>query len=176
MILLSILLIVLFAAGLWLALSHLGAAADAPWLTAHIVTAVGAYASFAAAVVCAWLFGQQERNLRRNTPAFPHKPLLTLERWMFNCVLLGFILLSLSLTVGIFAGGLEFVSKLKHKTIFAASAWLTFAVLLIGHSRLGWRGRQAVRMLYWGAAFLLLSYVGTHFVWAILLKRTAIGA
>jgi ABC-type uncharacterized transport system permease subunit len=171
MILLSILLIALFAAGLWLALSHLGMAADAPWLAAHIVSAVGAYALFAAAVVCAWLFGLQERNLRRNISAFPNKPLLTLERWMFVCVFAGFILLTLSLAVGAMAGGAAFVARPQHKTIFAIISWLTFAALLVGHWRLGWRGKQAVRMLYWGAAFLLLSYVGTHFVWAVILKR-----
>ena len=171
MILLSILLIVLFAAGLWLALSHLGAAADAPWLTAHIASAIAAYVMFAAAVVCAWMFTQTERRLRGQLGDAPWIPLLTLERWMFVYMSIGFVLLTLSLVVGAIAGGVGFVIRPQHKTIFAIISWLTFAALLLGRWRMGWRGKQAVRMLHWGAAFLLLSYVGTHFVWTVLLKR-----
>ena len=47
----------------------------------------------------------------------------------------------------------------------------TFAVLLIGRSRFGWRGHSAVRMLYAGAALLLLAYAGSRFVMEVLLPR-----
>ena len=50
-------------------------------------------------------------------------------------------------------------------------AWLTFALLLIGRARLGWRGKRAVRILYIGAGLLLLAYVGSRFVLEILLER-----
>jgi ABC-type uncharacterized transport system permease subunit len=46
-----------------------------------------------------------------------------------------------------------------------------FAALLLGHWRLGWRGRRAVRMLNAGA-LLLLGYVGSRFVMEVLLGRT----
>jgi ABC-type uncharacterized transport system permease subunit len=174
MILLSILLIALFAAGLGLALAHLGMAADSPWLLAHIASAIAAYALFGAAVVCAWLFTQNERRLRSHAGATPRIPLLQLERWMFVCVFVGFVLLTLSLTVGAMAGGAGFLLKLQHKTTFAIFAWLTFAVLLLGHWRLGWRGAKAVRTVYFGSVFLLLAYVGTHFVLQIVLKRGAL--
>jgi ABC-type uncharacterized transport system permease subunit len=171
MILLSILLIALFAAGLWLALAHLGMAADSPWLLAHIASAIAAYALFGGSVVCAWLFTQSERRLRSHVDAAPRIPLLQLERWMFVCVSIGFVLLTLSLAVGAMAGGTEFLLKLQHKTIFAMIAWLTFAALLLGHWQLGWRGKKAVRMVHFGSVFLLLAYVGTHFVLQFVLKR-----
>lgn len=174
MILLSILLIALFAAGLGLALAHLGMAADSPWLLAHIASAIAAYALFGAAVVCAWLFTQSERNLKTNRAMPPRIPLLTLERWMFVCVYVGFVLLSLSLIFGGVAGGADFLFKLQHKTIFAALAWLCFAVLLAGRMCLGWRGAKAVRMVHFGSMFLLLAYVGTHFVLQIVLERGAV--
>ena len=174
MILLSILLIALFAAGLGLALAHLGMAADLPWLLAHIASAIAAYALFGAAVVCAWLFTQSERNLKTNRAMPPRIPLLTLERWMFVCVYVGFVLLSLSLVFGGVAGGADFLFKLQHKTIFAALAWLCFAVLLAGRMGLGWRGAKAVRMVHFGSIFLLLAYVGTHFVLQIVLNRGAV--
>jgi ABC-type uncharacterized transport system permease subunit len=36
---------------------------------------------------------------------------------------------------------------------------------------MGWRGKKALRVLYTGAAFLLLSYVGSRFVLEVLLGR-----
>jgi ABC-type uncharacterized transport system permease subunit len=171
MILLSILLIAFFAAGLWLALSHLGMAADSPWLLAHISSAIAAYAMFAAAVVCAWMFTQTERRLRGQLGDAPRIPLLTLEHWMFLFVYAGFTLLTLSLVLGGVAGGSGFLFKLQHKTIFAALAWLCFALLVVGRVHLGWRGAKAVRMVHFGSAFLLLAYVGTHFVLQVVLNR-----
>ncbi|MDI9332949.1 MAG: cytochrome c biogenesis protein CcsA [Cytophagales bacterium] len=173
MILLSILLIALFVAGLWLALTHLGMAADSPLLLAHITSAIAAYAAFAAAVVCAWMFMRHERSLKKNLAALPSIPLLTLERWMFGFVYSGFILLSVSLVVGGWAGGAGFVLKPHHKTIFALLAWLCFVVLIAGRVLLGWRGAKAVRMVHFGSAFLLLAYVGTHFVLRVILQRGA---
>ena len=60
----------------------------------------------------------------------------------------------------------------NHKSVFSLLSWLTFAVLLIGRARFGWRGRSAVRMLYAGALLLLLAYAGSRFVMEVLLERT----
>ncbi len=46
-----------------------------------------------------------------------------------------------------------------------------FDALLLGRWRFGWRGRTARRMLYVGAALLLLAYVGSRFVLEVLLER-----
>jgi ABC-type uncharacterized transport system permease subunit len=50
-------------------------------------------------------------------------------------------------------------------------AWLTFATLLIGRARLGWRGLKAVQVLYVGSGLLLLGYVGSRFVLEVVLNR-----
>ena len=46
-------------------------------------------------------------------------------------------------------------------------------MLLFGRKRFGWRGQSAVRVLYIGAIFLLLAYVGSRFVAEVLLERVA---
>jgi ABC-type uncharacterized transport system permease subunit len=51
-------------------------------------------------------------------------------------------------------------------------SWLTFAVLMVGRFRFGWRGKQAVRVLYAGTGLLLLAYVGSRFVMEVMLGRT----
>ena len=57
--------------------------------------------------------------------------------------------------------------------MFSLLSWITFAVLLFGRKRFGWRGQSAVRVLYIGAALLLLAYVGSRFVIEVLLGRMA---
>jgi ABC-type uncharacterized transport system permease subunit len=61
--------------------------------------------------------------------------------------------------------------KWDHKTVFSLLSWLAFAALLLGRARFGWRGRKAVRVLYLGAALLLLGYVGSRFVLEVVLGR-----
>ena len=58
-----------------------------------------------------------------------------------------------------------------HKAVFSVLSWLTFAALLVGRARFGWRGRRAVRVLYTGAALLLLAYAGSRFVMEVVLRR-----
>ena len=63
--------------------------------------------------------------------------------------------------------------KWDHKTVFSVLSWFAFALLLLGRSRFGWRGRKAVRFLYIGALLLLLSYVGSRFVLEVVLGRAS---
>jgi ABC-type uncharacterized transport system permease subunit len=96
---------------------------------------------------------------------------------MFRFVWLGFVLLTLTLIAGLVFGehlygaaGGHF--KWDHKTVFSFLSWTTFAVLLIGRFRFGWRGRRAVRVLYTGAGLLLLAYTGSRFVLEVILERS----
>ena len=104
-------------------------------------------------------------------------PLLTLERLTYRFVAAGFVLLSATLVVGYWFGDLVYGNdhawRWDHKTVFSMLAWLTFATLLLGRARFGWRGRRAVGVLYTGAVFLFLAYVGSRFVIEVILGRSA---
>ena len=63
------------------------------------------------------------------------------------------------------------VWRMNHKSVFSVLSWLTFAALLLGRLRYGWRGRRAVRVLYAGAGLLFLAYVGSRFVMEVVLGR-----
>ena len=98
-----------------------------------------------------------------------------LERLTFRFVSAGFVLLTATLAAG-WLFGEQLYGKAwvwNHKSVFSLLSWLTFAVLLIGRARFGWRGRSAVRMLYAGALLLLLAYAGSRFVMEVLLERAA---
>ena len=146
-----------------------------PWLPLHWALGIASYGLFAAAVLHGWLMNHSERSIRSATQADTGMPLLTLERLTFRFVQAGFVLLTATLLVGwLFAEtlyGPGLVGAWNHKTIFSVLAWLTFASLLAGRARLGWRGRQAVRLLYLGSGLLLLGYVGSRFVLEVILKR-----
>jgi len=57
------------------------------------------------------------------------------------------------------------------KSVLSVLGWATFAALIIGRVWRGWRGRQATRWLYAGSLLLLLAYVGTRFVYEVVLQR-----
>ncbi len=146
-----------------------------PWLPLHWALGIASYGLFAAAVVHGWLMTRSERAIRRGVQNEGGVPLLTLERLTFRFVEAGFVLLSATLLVGwlfaeqLYGPGLAW--KWNHKTIFSVLAWLTFAGLLTGRARLGWRGLKAVRVLYLGSGLLLLGYAGSRFVLEVVLQR-----
>ena len=148
-------------------------------LPLHWALGIAAYGMFAAAVAHGWLMSRAEHQMRAASQAGEGGvPLLTLERLMFRFVSAGFVLLTLTLIAGAFFGEHIYGSndlgwRWDHKRTFTVLSWLTFAALLIGRWRLGWRGRRAVRVLYIGAALLLLGYVGSRFVLEVLLGRAA---
>ncbi len=153
--------------------------ADAsPWLPLHWALGIASYGMFAAAVVHAGLMNHAERQIRLAHEGGGGLPLLTLERLTFRFVNIGFILLTATLLAGFFFGETLYGSKgtawkWDHKTVFSLLAWFTFALLLVGRARLGWRGKRAARMLYMGSGLLLLAYVGSRFVLEVLLERTS---
>jgi len=121
-----------------------------PGLALHVLLSLLAYALLTLAAAQAVVLSAQERLLHSRRPgglirALP--PLETMERLLFGLILVGF----------------------AHKTVLAVVAWLVYLVLLVGHWRLGWRGRTAVRWTLAGFFFLFLSYFGSKYVLEILL-------
>jgi ABC-type uncharacterized transport system permease subunit len=148
-----------------------------PWLPLHWALGVASYGLIAAAVVHAWLMMRAEKSMRQGADAHVGLPLLTLERLTFRFVSAGFVLLTATLAAGWLFGdslyGAQAAWRWDHKTVFSLLAWCTFAVLLVGRSRFGWRGRKAVRVLYIGTLLLLLGYAGSRFVLEVVLGRVA---
>ena len=150
---------------------HVSASA---WLPLHLALGIASYGLLAAAVVHAGLMTRAERRIRLAIDTHSGMPLLALERLTFRFVTAGFVLLTATLAAGMLFSEVLYgrAWRWDHKAVFSMLAWLTFATLLLGRSRFGWRGRTAVRMLYVGALLLLLAYVGSRFVMEVLLGRS----
>jgi ABC-type uncharacterized transport system permease subunit len=166
---LAVMLALLFPGGVL----HTSASA---WLPLHWALGIASYGLFAVAVVHAWLMTRAEERIRVAAEARTGLPLLTMERLTFRFVSVGFALLSATLLAGFFFGnqlyGVNHPVKWDHKAAFSVLSWLTFAVLMVGRVRFGWRGKRAIRVLYTGSGLLLLAYVGSRFVMEIVLGRT----
>ena len=99
--------------------------------------------------------------------------MLTLERWLFGLIGVGFLLLTAALGSGMIFSEELFgkPASFNHKTVFSVLAWVLFGVLLAGRWRFGWRGRKALRWVVTGSVLLLLGYAGSKFVLEVLLGR-----
>jgi ABC-type uncharacterized transport system permease subunit len=142
----------------------------------HFALGVGSYGLFAVAVLHAVMLDTAERRLRAGGPARGGGggalglPLLQLERLTFRFVEAGFVVLTATLVMGAVTAGHW---RWDHKGVFSLLGWIVFAALLAGRHLRGWRGRRATRWLYVGAFLLLLAYVGSRFVFEVLLGHGA---
>ena len=163
-------------------------AATSVWAPVHWLLGVASYALFGAAVLHAWMLDATERQLRQRTvggsgafglapigTASGHgpmgMPLLRLERLTFRFVEVGFAVLTLALLLGVATTPRW---HWDHKTVFSLLGWAVIAALLLGRQWRGWRGKRATRWLYAGAVLLLLAYVGSRFVFEVLMGRPAV--
>lgn len=143
------------------------------WQPLHWALGIASYSVFGVAVIHAGLAIRTEQQLRKALTPGKGLPLLTLERLTFHLSTLGFVLLSLTLVMalGLYYVHPEFQLRLNHKTLFGLLSWVVFAIVLAGRFFLGWRGPKALKLILLGALFLFLSYVGSHFVQEVILKR-----
>ena len=143
-------------------------------LQAHILFSLFAFSVLTISAIQSILLFNQDRHLRNAelegiTRALP--PLHETEKFMFQTITIGFVLLSIALLTGFLFLENMFEQHIAHKTILSILAWLLFAVLLWGRWKFGWRGQTAIRWTLGGFAFLILAYLGSKFVQEILLNR-----
>ena len=163
--------------------------AAAPLFKVHFLIANIAYGLFAIAALHAILMLMVERRLqslrsggRDGSTGWIASwletlpPLLTLEKLLFRLIGAGFVLLTLTLASGIlFSEQVDARAlRLDHKTVFAILSWLMFGGLLVARKTSGWRGRGAARWVLVSFAALLLAYVGSRFVFEVLLHRSVV--
>jgi len=160
-----------------------GALSQRPAFVPHLLAGTLAYGVLLLAALHALLMLWVQRDLQRpvqdGAPGpvagliarLP--PLMVLERVLFRFIALGFVLLLLTTLSGMVFSEEVFGRpfRLEHKTFFSLASLAFFGVLLAGRAVRGWRGRIATRFTLGGFAVLLLAYVGTRFVFEVVLRR-----
>jgi ABC-type uncharacterized transport system permease subunit len=100
-------------------------------------------------------------------------PLMTMERVLFSIIGIGFCLLTVAVFSGVFFSQALFGRALifDHKTVFALLSWSMFGGLLYAHWKVGLRGTEALRWVLGSFGVLLLAYVGSRFVFEVVLNK-----
>ena len=133
------------------------------WLLIHVITCFLGYAAFALAFGAATLYLGQGRSRK---PSAKLPSLADLDRFIYQSVVLGFILL----TLGILTGAVWAESAWGRywswdpKETWSLITWLIYAALL--HARLvkGWQGRRIAWLAVLGFAAVLFTYFGVSFL------------
>ncbi len=143
-------------------------------LASHVVLSYLAYSLLTIATLQAMLLSYQNRHLKSRSGLQYLRylpPLQTMEALLFEFVLVGEILLTLSILSGFVFLDNIFAQHLVHKTVFSIAAWFVYGFLLWGKYKLGWRGNTAIRWTLAGFLFLMLAYFGSKLVLEIILHR-----
>lgn len=147
-----------------------------PLLEIHIVISLAAYCVLLMACIQAIILKLQIRELKHTSR---HRfwvsrlpPLQSMESLLFDMLLLGFVLLSVALVLGVISTYDILMQNIAHKTIFSALSWLIFGWLIVGHYRYGWQGMRAANMTIYGFILLAIGFIGTKVVLELILQRT----
>jgi len=141
----------------------------------HIFTASIAFTLLSLSVLQAILFGYQEVSLRKhtkNTFLTWLPPIQTTEIVLFKSIIVGFVFLSASITLGsLYNFELNrTLLSFNHHTVLAILSWIGFAILLYGRIILGWRGLQAINWTIIAFLFLSIGYFGTKMINEVLIN------
>ena len=143
-----------------------------PGVGSHILFALLAYAIMAIASLFALQLAYVDYRLKKHKSpvvSINLPPLMTLEKHLFQFILIGFVLLSCTLLTGFVFLEDMFAQDKAHKSVLSIIAWLIYATLLWGHYRKGWRGRLVIYITIVGSSFLTLAYFGSRFVREVIL-------
>ncbi|ART81143.1 chromosome partitioning protein ParB [Oceanisphaera avium] len=142
-----------------------------PEVLLHIGLGLLAYSLLAIASLMAILLSFLTHRLKShkltNLPSLP--PLMTLERYLFRLIFIGVVVLTLSISTGLFFLQDMFSPTKAHKAVLTILAWCVYVGLLWGHHHLGWRGKKVIWTSLVGSALLTLAYFGSRFVREVLL-------
>ena len=139
------------------------------WLMVHVVTIFIGNAVFAVAFLAGIMYLIQERQIKsKHLGAFYHRlpSLEVLDALNYNCLILGFPLLTLGMLSGsVFAQyTLGTFWRWDPKEVWSLITWLLYAALLHGRLVAGWRGRRSALISIIGFLVLIFSFLAVNFL------------
>jgi cytochrome c-type biogenesis protein CcsB len=140
------------------------------WLVSHVITCFLGYASFTIAFGVGTMYllkegwGPKEKGNLSIADLLPGTEIL--DELIYQCVALGFILLSLGIITGSVWAHNAWGSywSWDPKETWSLITWLIYAALL--HVRLvrGWRGKRTALLSIVGFASMLFTYLGVNYL------------
>lgn len=143
-------------------------------LQTHILLSFGAYCVLLMACVQAVILKLQIRELKHRTQerfwVSKLPSLQSMESLLFDMILMGFVLLSVALSLGLLATYDILEQHVAHKLFFSGLSWLVFGGFIIGHYRWGWRGNKACNFTIYGFVLLAVGFLGSKTVLELILR------
>ncbi|MDG2303070.1 MAG: cytochrome c biogenesis protein [Candidatus Binatia bacterium] len=138
-----------------------------PWLFIHVTLAYLGNAAFALACLVSLVYLWEERQLKAHSVGRFLWRLPSLERLdtvNFKFLTWGFVLLTLSIVIGVLWAELYFGRfwSWEPRTIWTMIIWVIYAVLLQGRFTVGWGGRQAATLTIVGFGVLFVAFIGVN--------------
>lgn len=135
------------------------------WLSIHILTSIVAYAILLLASIQAFLVYLRDRSLKQKR-SIAHRlpPIMRMEHLLFQLLLIGFIMLTISLLTSLAFFDQWFTAHFIHKTILTGFAWLLYGAILFARYKFGLRGQAAAKYILITAVILLLGITGTRLI------------
>jgi ABC-type uncharacterized transport system, permease component len=134
-----------------------------PGMMVHIGLSLFSYATLIIAALYALQLAWIDYQLKNKRLVFSEMPpLMSIERKMFHITQVGVVLLTLTLSTGLFYMQNLFSAENIDKAVLSIIAWFVYIVLLWGHYHEGWRGRRVVWFNVAGAGLLTLAYFGSR--------------
>lgn len=138
-----------------------------PWLFVHVTLAYLGNAAFALACLVSLVYLWEERQLKARSVGRFLWRLPSLERLdtvNFKFLTWGFVLLTLSIVIGVLWAELYFGRfwSWEPRTIWTTIIWAIYAVLLQGRFTVGWGGRQAAALTIVGFGVLFVAFIGVN--------------
>ncbi|MCU4675764.1 cytochrome c biogenesis protein CcsA [Catenovulum sp. 2E275] len=142
-------------------------------MLAHISMAIISYGILLIATLLAMQYSIISGRLKHHdlsVLSLPMPSLDAIEKQIFTLLKFGLITLTISIATG-FVFLEHFIgSGQAHKVVLTLLAWLCFMCILIGHLKLGWRGKRILVLSVTGSALLTLGYFGSRLIKEIILR------
>lgn len=138
-----------------------------PWLFVHVTLAYLGNAAFALACLVSFVYLWEERQLKARSVGRFLWRLPSLERLdtvNFTFLTWGFVLLTLSIVIGVLWAELYFgrLWSWEPRTIWTSIIWVIYAILLQGRFTVGWGGRRAAALTIVGFGVLFVAFIGVN--------------
>lgn len=146
-----------------------------PILSLHIILSIIAYAVLMVVGVQAAIIVLRHSYLKSQSGYFMAHlpPLMVMEKWLFQLMLIGSVLLTLSLLTALPFSAMWFDKQFIHRSILSMLSLVIFVTLLGLHHFKGLRGKPAAKYALIAFVVLLIGVSGSRVVQELLFNRTS---
>ena len=139
-------------------------------LLLHVIVSLVSYGLLGLAAIQALLLKFQERKLKRLESSMLSNllpPMELMEKIMFDLIVIGFLLLTLSLMTGAPFVSFNADNLTLQKISFSIIAWVVYSYLIYQRYSSNVSGKKATNLAISGMLFLFIAYIGTKTIFGM---------